>query len=165
MLLLFYDTVTDLFLFAYVQIFFLNFIFLAGNKKEAKKERMKNDRAVIVMSCHMNPVVYLASVKHTLSRMPGRGQKAEPFPHHSHAHTFYDTWAAVFVCLNPVLYPLQCRGVFIVGRAGHSGLDVWGYTDVCSLFLLFFSFQALLGQQIQILYKKCWAPTERLGVC
>lgn len=52
---------------------------------------MKNDRAVIVMSCHMNPVVYLASVKHTLSRMPGRGQKAEPFPHHSHAHTFYDT--------------------------------------------------------------------------
>lgn len=41
MLLLFYDTVTDLFLFAYVQIFFLNFIFLAGNKKEAKKERMK----------------------------------------------------------------------------------------------------------------------------
>lgn len=91
MLLLFYDTVTDLFLFAYVQIFFLNFIFLAGNKKEAKKERMKNDRAVIVMSCHMNPVVYLASVKHTLFRMPGRGQKAEPFPHHSHAHTFYDT--------------------------------------------------------------------------
>lgn len=159
---------TDLFLFSYVLIFF-KFYFFQLVTWRMKKWQGCHRYVMSYKPCGLPCLCKTHFVQNARKRTKSW---AFPPPPQPRSHVLWHM--SCCVCL-----PEPCslsftvpRRVFIVGRAGHSGLDVWGYTDVCSLFLLFFFLSSFAwttnSDSVQKVLSTHWAIRSLLranGVC